>query len=414
MGSAWAAGIRSGHDDWDNLPADLKAHCLRYLSAESVLEFAAISSDASATALSEELWSDIFHRDWRWLFSAGPSKEMSFRRQHALVSQRARRDDSAFVVFGGIVQWDGDGHADASMVSALTGHKAELHWRSRTLPVPGRCAAGLCHGCGQVFAVGGFDFSAERATSVAEAMDVSDVLSGEPVVQALPRLNTARACPGVVSTPEVLLTIGGGSSMFTAAEAFTSVEALPWNSLHSEWRPVASLQRPRCAAGVCTTAAGHVYVVSGYAGKDRYEDTVEWIDASGNEAFLRGWQPAPALSHARAGCVSCFGPEGCIWALGGGRNESESLASVERLDPRMPRWCCDVPPMPGRRRCFAGGFGVDAKLYIYGGWDSARWHDPTAWRLDLRAMRWEQLPTLHGEVSGIIPYHFVSGCVALW
>lgn len=238
------------------------------------------------------------------------------------------------------------------------------------------------------------------------------LLRGEPEVQALPRLRRARACPGVVATPEAVLAVGGGSSMFTAAEAFACVEALPLGSHSPEWRAASPLQRPRCAAGVCATAAGHVFVVSGYAGNDHYEDTVEWCDATGAEALLRGWRQAPALAHARAGCVACFGPEGCVWALGGGRNESESLATVERLDPRAPRWQGDVPPMPGRRRCFAGGFGVDGKLYIYGGWDSARWHDPTAARLDLRSMRWEPLPTLYGEVNGIIPYHFVSGCSA--
>jgi len=315
------------------------------------------------------------------------------------------------VVFGGMVKRSGDGHLDVSMVSCLTGCRSELQWRSSILPGPGRCAAGLCYGKGQVYTVGGFDFSAEQATPVAEAIDVSELLIGEPKMKALPRLQTPRACPGLVATPEALLAIGGGSSMFTSAEAFSSVEALPFSSLHSQWRPAASLQRPRCAAGACVTAAGHVFVVSGYAGQDRYENTVEWTSATGAEGLLRGWMPAPALAHPRAGCVSCFGPEGCVWALGGGRNESDSVASVERLDPRMPRWNGDVPPMPGRRRCFAGGFGIDAKLYIYGGWDSFCWHDPSAYRLDLRAMRWEKLPSLYGEVNGIIPYQFVSGCV---
>jgi len=390
----------------------LKVHTLRALSAEAILVFACASRETRVGAHSEDLWAGLFQRDWRWLCPTGPPCDASFRQQHLWVSQQARHECSAFVVLGGTVRREGAAHSDAAVLSALGNHDGELQWRSFALRVPGRCAAGLCRSRGRILAVGGFDFSSERSTAAAESINVRAVLQGQPVAQALPRLQRARACPGVVATSEAVLAIGGGSSMFTAAQAFSSVEVLTNSAQTSEWRAAPPLGWPRCAAGACATAAGTVFAVSGYAGGDRYEDSVEWTDATGSEGLLRGWRPAPALAHARAGCVACFGPEGCVWALGGGCNESESLASVERLDPRVQRWRADVPPMPGRRRCFAGGFGVDGKLYIYGGWDSSRWHDPTAARLDLRAMRWEPLPALYGEVNGIIPYHFVSGCVA--
>ncbi|CAE8635954.1 unnamed protein product, partial [Polarella glacialis] len=172
--------------------------------------------------------------------------------------------------------------------------------------------------------------------------------------------------------------------------ALSSVEALPKRGGAStctlEWCAAPSMTRPRIAAGVCATNAGHVYAISGYAGGERYEESVEWVDASSSEALARGWMPGPALSKARAGCVACFGPDGNVWALGGGCNESASLDTVECLDLRGGCWR-QGPSMPGRRRSFAAGFGVDGKLYIYGGWDSERWHDPSAARLDLRAMR---------------------------
>jgi len=401
------------HGGWAGLPAELKVHCLRPLPAGDALAFAAAGRDALQTAYMEDLWLDLFHRDWRWLCPGGLPHGVSFRQHHVRVSQKAMHESSAFVVLGGSVRNDGTGHADAAVLSALSTLDGEMQWRSFALPVPGRCAAGLCHGWGQLISVGGFDFSAERAMTCVETLDVSALLRGELDVHAQPRLLHARACPGVVVTPEAVLAVGGGSSMFTAAEAHASVEALPHISASTEWRQMPSLLHPRCAAGVCATAAGHVFVVSGFAGYDRYEHTVEWADATGSEGLLRGWQLAPALAHARAGCVASYGPEGCVWVLGGGWNESESLDTVERLDPRASQrgWICDVPPMPGRRRCFAGGFGIDGKLYVYGGWDSARWHDPTAARLDLRAMRWEALPTHFGEVNSTIPYHFVSGCV---
>jgi len=327
---------------WGCLPAELKVHCLRALPAETILTFAGTGRDTCSAALSEELWADLFFRDWRWLFPGGPREGSTFRQQHLQVTRQARSDHTAFIVLGGSVRRDGVGHADAAVLSSLTVHEGQLQWRSFVLPSPGRCAAGLCHEKGRLYVAGGFDFSAQEATSSVEVIDVPMLLRSEPEVKALPRLRSPRACPGVVTTPDAVLAIGGGSSMFTAAEAFSSVEVLPHCATSSQWRPAPSLLRPRCAAGVCATAAGHVFVVSGYAGDDRYEDTVEWSDAASGEGLLRGWKPAPALAQPRAGCVACFGPEGCVWALGGGLNESESLATVERLDPRAPCWCGDV------------------------------------------------------------------------
>ncbi|CAK9060426.1 Kelch repeat and BTB domain-containing protein F47D12.7 [Durusdinium trenchii] len=142
------------------------------------------------------------------------------------------------------------------------------------------------------------------------------------------------------------------------------------------------------------------------------KESVEWIDLGGAEALLRGWHQGPRLAQARAGCAACFGPDGCVWVLGGGSDESASLDTVERLDPREGRWQ-EAPLMPGRRRCFAASFGIDRKLYIYGGWNRERWHEDSAARLDLRNLCWETLPSPLGEAESIIPYHFVSGCTAL-
>lgn len=418
---------------WESLPNELKLGCLRPLRVEDALTFACASREAGRVAQCEELWLDLYQRDWRWLCPNGPLRESSHRRQHLWISRQAREHRSVFVVLGGAVCRDrpgglesghAHGHADVTVLSTLSmgsGQSGEPPaWKSFSLPsVQGRCAAGICHGKERLYIAGGFDFSSEAASSASEALDVPSLLQGMPRAEALPPLARARACPAVVATREAVLAIGGGSSMFTGAEVFSSVEALPLNGRSSEesaargWQPAVPLMRPRCAAGSCATASGQVFVVGGYAGKNVYEDTVEWIDASCGEGLLRGWQSAPALGHARAGCVASFGPDGCVWVVGGGCDGEESLATLERLDPRAPRWCGDVPPMPGRRRCFAGGFGVDGQLYIYGGWTSTRWHDPTAARLDLRAMRWEKLPVLYGDAGGIIPYHFVSGCVAL-
>eukprot|EP00439_Symbiodinium_sp_Y106_P066801 s3541_g10.t4 len=281
-----------------------------------------------------------------------------------------------------------------------------------------RCAAGICckggagAAAGQLLVAGGFDFSQEESLASCESIDIADLLAERPAVQACPSLQHARACPGLAAASEAVLAVGGGSSMFTAAEAFRSVEVL--RTAATKWQYGPTLQRPRCAAGVCVTSAGHVYAISGYAGNDCYEDSVEWADGS-SEGLLRGWFPGPALSQARAGCAACFGPDGRVWVLGGGCDESASLDTVECLDPREGRWC-QAPCMPGRRRCFAASFGIDRKLYIYGGWNRERWHEDSAARLDLRNLRWETLASPVSEApaqtNSVIPYHFVNGAMS--
>eukprot|EP00927_Polykrikos_kofoidii_P056069 TRINITY_DN50251_c0_g1_i1.p1 TRINITY_DN50251_c0_g1~~TRINITY_DN50251_c0_g1_i1.p1 ORF type:complete len:434 (-),score=59.95 TRINITY_DN50251_c0_g1_i1:397-1698(-) len=420
---------------WGSIPREVLEHCLRWLPVESVLVVACAGSESFAIVHSEALWADLFQRDWRWLCPENLPANVSFRRYYLHIAHHALSGGPSFVVIGSSVP-SARNLVDTSVLSVF-GSRGRAGrrpgWDSFQWASPGRSAAGVCRsGCSaaldscssfassKVLAAGGFDFRTLKAVAHAEAIEVDSLFGQEPKLTSLPRLTTARACPGLVATPEAVLVVGGGSSMFTEAEVFASVETLPHgvaqcleaDSSLLEWRPAPALRRPRCAAGVCATSIGQVFVVSGYAGQGRYEQTVEWADASCSEGLLRGWNEASLLDHARAGCVACFGPDSCVWAVGGGRNENESLDTVERLDPRRPRWMKNVPPMPGRRRCFAGGFGADRKLYVHGGWDAAQWHNPTTARLDPRMMRWEKLPDLYGDdMNDTVQIHFVSGCL---
>lgn len=392
---------------WTQLPKELKVLCFRLLSSENILQCScACRADALAVD-AEELWALLFHRDWKWLCTDGPCLKSSARQSHRRVARKVQEFQAAFVVLGGCVRRGVEGrHRDGSVLSVLTPDRDKLlSWRSfGTLPLASRCAAGVCSSgssttSGRMVVAGGFDFSEEVALASCEAISISGLLSGQPVVEACPSLQRPRA----------VLAVGGGSSMFTAAEAFSSVEVLPLGA--QQWLAGPSLKKPRCAAGVCVTDSGHAFAVSGYAGNEMYEASVEWLDLS-SEGLRNGWHFGPQLSQARAGCAACFGPDGCVWVLGGGCDESASLDTVERLDPRVGRWQ-EAPIMPGRRRCFAASFGVDRKLYIYGGWNRERWHEDSAARLDLRNLCWETLPSPMGEADSIIPYHFVSGCTAL-
>jgi len=470
---------------WAELPTDLKVGCLLCLPARDVLGFRQAGRIDHLTSGREDIWHGLFRRDWSWLFPNVPSSTSgTSTRQHYLtiarkaIPQRGQRSSASstakgalgpqFVVFGGALRQAGPHvHVDDAVVSALDLTSEE--WRTGPLlNAPGRCAAGFCQdgrGGSVLYSVGGFEFSANEALSSAEAFDTTALLglkgaradrnmdqdeesfdrgnllppelcSSASGVQAiaLPKMHIPRACPGAVVVDETLFVVGGGSSMFTAAEAHSSCEGLPHaaaivagcrRSLIEEdraeeflgggWRSMPEMQRPRCAAGVCSTDDASVYAISGFGGNGTYEDTVEFLDFSCEEGLRRGWRHAPPLQRARAGCVATYGPDRRIWVLGGGHNDSESSASVEVLDPRLGRWSTNVliPDMPSRRRCFAGGFCSDGHLYVYGGWDSSQWHDPSATRLDIRTLRWEELPSHAGDIGAVIPYHFVSGCLAI-
>ncbi|CAE7031564.1 klhl3 [Symbiodinium natans] len=280
---------------WTPLPRELKVHCLRLLHASDVLACSGSCRVDFAAVDAEELWALLFQRDWRWLCADGPCNFTPSRQSHRRLAEKVGSSRAAFVVLGGCVRRDDGGrHADGVVLSVLSADDTKApRWRSYSgLPMASRCAAGICckggaEVSGRLLVAGGFDFSEEQASASCESIDIADLLAERPAVQACPSLLHPRACPGLAAASEAVLAVGGGSSMFTAAEAFRSVEVLC--TAATKWQYGPSLQRPRCAAGVCVTSMGHAYAISGYAGNDCYEESVEWADLASSEGLLRGW-----------------------------------------------------------------------------------------------------------------------------
>ncbi|CAJ1353575.1 unnamed protein product, partial [Effrenium voratum] len=155
----------------------------------------------------EELWAVLFQRDWRWLCTDGPCQRSSSRQSHRRITEKAGKG-CAFVVLGGCVRRAGGRHADGAVLSVLTSDQGKVRWRSHSGLLDSRCAAGIC--CsgsasakgGRVFVAGGFNFSEEEPLGSCEAIDVADLLSGQPVVQECPFLQHPRACPGLAAASE--------------------------------------------------------------------------------------------------------------------------------------------------------------------------------------------------------------------
>lgn len=78
---------------------------------------------------------------------------------------------------------------------------------------------------------------------------------------------------------------------------------------------------------------GHVCVAGGYGGGQTYLSSAEYLPCDG-----RGWLPLPPMAHARTGFGLCYGPDGCLYAVGGSPNGSESHRSAERFDERRGVW----------------------------------------------------------------------------
>ena len=155
------------------------------------------------------------------------------------------------------------------------------------------------------------------------------------------------------------------------------------------WRAFPPMTTPRCAHSLSRSAGGVMYATGGYGGGVSYLDSIECIDLHVPE---RGWRTVHTLPQPRAFAATCFGPDHCLYVVGGSDNGSGNFASCLKIDPRSGHTHA-LAPMAARRHAFAGAFAPDGQLYVAGGFEwigmltSAECYDP-------RADRWRDLPPL--------------------
>lgn len=131
----------------------------------------------------------------------------------------------------------------------------------------------------------------------------------------------------------------------------------------------------------------NVFKKIGYGGEMNYWSSVEYFDyVNGGE-----WIETTPMSIGRSGLAVCYGPDNCIYAIGGSSDGINGLKSCERFDERVGKWEQISQMNVGRGYCSAK-FGLSEKIYIYGGFDSHHILS-TAECYDARMDKWELLNT---------------------
>ena len=170
----------------------------------------------------------------------------------------------------------------------------------------------------------------------------------------------------------------------------------------SEWTPMPSMSRARCALGaVCDHDRSSLFAAGGYGGDHLYLSSCEVLDL-GASSDAR-WRPIPDMSCARAGCNALVGPDGRLFVLGGGPDGRHAWKSIEALDPRTKQWDTTLAPMPTARHYNAAAFSPDGQLYVSGTFRHSGQLDVID-RYDPRANAWERLRPLGRVID------FSAGC----
>jgi len=134
-----------------------------------------------------------------------------------------------------------------------------------------------------------------------------------------------------------------------------------------------------------------VHVVGGYGGGSVFHNSFETlqVSTSGRES---GWiMDSRAMKSRRSGHGLCFGPDNCLYAIGGSEDGNIMLASCERLDLRSRAWE-SISAMATNRGYTAAGFDCDGSLYVVGGSNSIIQPQDSIERYDIRMNCWELLP----------------------
>eukprot|EP00037_Helgoeca_nana_P009960 m.87308 g.87308 ORF g.87308 m.87308 type:complete len:555 (-) comp19923_c0_seq2:2772-4436(-) len=201
-------------------------------------------------------------------------------------------------------------------------------------------------------------------------------------------LSTMRSCSAAtVDSRGDVYVCGGSESMYTQADVFSSCER--YSRAAEAWVAVAPMLEQRCAFGAALTRdSTSIVACGGYGGAGAYLASAEGLDlATGT------WSPLPPLSVERAGCQVHRGPDGRVWAVGGGGDGRTCCKTVEAYDSRCSVWDRTIPSLVEPRHYMGCGWGPDAMLYVVGGFHPLE-HLRTCERFDLRAGKWEQLPPL--------------------
>ncbi len=245
-------------------------------------------------------------------------------------------------------------------------HAAPPSWETAPPLSMARTVAAACTApCGDIYVVGG----AGAETSV-EILVFDGSAYAEAWIEG-PSLNTPRHGIALARVGTFIYAIGGFDS--TAENLLTSVERLDITDVSSGWETLPSdqwLNVPRSTPGVAVDDFGRIYVFGGHTDKGfgYGSPSAERFDPA-NPAD--GWTMICDMQEARAELGSASDSLGRVYAIGGsGPPNGVHLTTVERMDPCSGS--CDwtsVASMPGpASNNDRAVTGADGNIYVAGGW----------------------------------------------
>jgi N-acetylneuraminic acid mutarotase len=150
-----------------------------------------------------------------------------------------------------------------------------------------------------------------------------------------------------------------------------SVQAL--DPFTQTWKYAASMHTPRSGLAAVTGPDGKIYAIGGVAPAETLLNTVEVYDPVANSWTIGPLFPGPpSLPVAMEGIAAAVGPDGLIYVMGGADYTPTIYNTLYSYDPATPgaTWV-ERENMPTARANLLGATGPDGLIYAIGGGDTS-------------------------------------------
>lgn len=254
---------------------------------------------------------------------------------------------------------------------------------------------------GRIYAIGGSS-AGGVSLAIVESFDVTANSWARVAPLPQPRQDMA-----AVRGPDGRIYVIGGRSC-TSEQCSFPARVDVYNPKTNTWSTSAPLPTPRAGLGAALGPDGRIYAVGGWsnslagAAPNGQFATVEVYDPASDT-----WHTVAPLPTARSALAVVTGPDGRIYAIGGGYPEAlGSVSLLDAYDPSTNTWNA-VTNMPTDRANLAAVMGPDGRIYAIGG---SFWHEgpqglSAVEAYTASANRWEKvasLPTPLAVVAGTV------------
>jgi N-acetylneuraminic acid mutarotase len=176
---------------------------------------------------------------------------------------------------------------------------------------------------------------------------------------------TARSALAVTGAPDGrIYALGGWNGGGVFGFTYSTLEI--YSPATNSWATAAPMPTARNLHAVAADAH-HLYALGGFAGNnDPPLTTLEIYDIAANT-----WKAGAPMPTARGSLCAVMGPDGRVYAIGGGNDgypdgNYVEFAAVEAYSPSTDHWTT-VAPLPIARDRLACAVGADGRIYAIAG-----------------------------------------------